>query len=118
MQIQILQLPDTTEYLTNYLQVPISTDNTLLLVFKTLYRSDDVYLDIYLNEISEDNLILAGRQLVPDSLICPPNYDLDFKYYINCIDQDDYGQPLTQYNMDRFYLQFTSLEGEEWVDEE
>ena len=49
MQIQILQLPDITEYLTNYLQVPISTDNTLLLVFKTLYRSDDVYLDIYLN---------------------------------------------------------------------
>ena len=118
MQIQIQRLPDVTQYLTNYLQIPITADSTLLFVFKTLYRSDDVLVDIYLNEITEDSLIIGGRKLAPDSIVSYPRYDLGFNWYISCVDQDGVDLPLTQYNMYKFYLQFTLDDDEDFGDTE
>lgn len=108
----IPDVSDNIKYIT-----PLSLDNdvTIIIVYKTLFRSDDVIIDIYLNEISDETKVVTGRKLTCESLICLPRYDIGFPYYIKCMDQDEINTSLNKYNAHKFYLQFTSYEGEDWI---
>lgn len=107
-------IPDIQNYMQYVSLFQISSDISLVIVYKTLYRNDDVLIDIYINEITDDTKIISGRKLTSDSIISLPRYDLGFEYWINCIDQDGINVSLNKYNAHKFYLQFTSYEGDEW----
>ena len=109
------QIPDIQQYMSSVSMVQISSDVTLVIVYKTLFRSDDVLVDIYLNEIADDTKIISGRKLTSDSIVCLPKPDIGFTYWINCVDQDGMNTSLNKYNAHKFYLQFTSYEGEDWI---
>lgn len=106
--------PDILNYSEYIYLKQISSDISLIIVYKTLYRSDDVLLDIYLNEMSENTKIVSGRKLTADSIVSLPKYDLGFTYWIKCVDQDGVGTSINKYNTHKFYLQFASYEGEDW----
>lgn len=114
MILNTQKIPDIQNYMQYISLISISSDVTIVIVYKTLYRSDDVLIDIYLNEISNDTKIISGRKLTPDSIICIPKYNIGFEYWINCVDQDGINNSLNKYNAHKFYLQFTSYEGDEW----
>lgn len=102
------KIPDIQQY-SQYLSfLQISNDVSIVIIYKQLFRSDEVLVDIYLNEISENTKIISGRKLESNSLVAPPNYNLGFNYYIFCIDQDSVEQSLNIYNANKFYLQFSS----------
>lgn len=114
MIITTYKLPDISEYVQHISLVQIASDISVVVILKQLYRDDDILVDIYLNEISDDTKIIAGRKLTKDALICQPRYDLGFNYYVHCIDQDGTNQAIKKYNVNKFYLQFTNYDGEEW----
>ena len=107
-------IPDIQNYMQYVSLFQISSDISLVIVYKTLYRSDDILVDIYLNEIADDTKIISGRKLTSDSIVCLPKPDIGFTYWINCVDQDGINTSLNKYNAHKFYLQFTSYEGDEW----
>ena len=112
MAIYTLNLPDISDYM-EYLQtVQLGTENTVLLRFKTCLRSDDVFVDIFLNEISEDTKIISGRKMTPNSMISIPNSDNSLQYSIHCVDIDDTLLPINKYNLNKFMLFFQSTDKE------
>lgn len=115
MQIAISNIPNIQDYM-QYIQLePIGSDATLVIVYKTLFRSDDVLVDIYLNEIADNTKIISSRRLTPDSIVSLPRPTIGFNYWINCVDQDGMNTSINKYNAHKFYLQFTSYEGGEWT---
>lgn len=114
MKITIINIPDVSDYMEYMVQHQISSDITIIAIYKTMFRSDDVMINLYLNEISEDTLLLAGRKLTPDSCICYPRSELGFNYWVHCIDQNGINCDIKKSNAYKFYLQFTSYEGEGW----
>lgn len=114
MKVVINKLPDIRDYMQYSSLVSISSDITIVIVYKTLYRSDDILVDIYLNEIADDTKIISGRKLSTNSIISLPRYDLGFTYWIECIDPDNVNASINKYNANKFYLQLTSYEGDEW----
>ena len=114
MIITRLKNPDITDYSEYVYLQQIASDITIVIVYKTLYRSDDVLVDRYLNEIADDTKLISGRQLTSDSIVSLPRSDIGFSYWINCVDQDTINTSLNKYNAHKFYLQFTSYEGDEW----
>lgn len=114
MQVIINQIPNILNYSQYISLTQISSDVSLIIVYKTMYRSDDVLLDIYINEMSSNTKIVSGRKLTTDSIISLPRYDIGFSYWINCVDQYDINTSINKYNAHKFYLQFTSYEGEDW----
>lgn len=115
MIIARTKIPDIQQYLQYVTLSQISPDVTLVIVYKTLFRSDDILVDIYLNEIADDTKIISGRKLTSDSIVCLPKPDIGFTYWINCVNQDGINASLNKYNAHKFYLQFTSYEGEDWI---
>ena len=107
MKILVQQLPDISEYSECIAPFQLSSDVSLTIVLKQMYRSDDVLIDIYLNEISEDTKILSGKKLTVDSLVCPAHFDKGLEYRIDCLDIDGVGLPLLKSNVSKFYLQYT-----------
>ena len=115
MKLLFFKMPDISDY-SQYISLEqLSSDVTIVIVFKTLFRSDDILVDIYMNEISEDSKVISGRKLSPQSLVSLPKPDIGFTYWINCVDQDGINTSLNKYNAHKFYLQFTSYEGEDWI---
>ena len=114
MQTTITKLPDITEYNKYIMSIPLSSDITVLAIFKQLFRSDDVIIDIYLNEIANETKILGGKKLVPDALLCLPKSDLGFNYNVYCSDIDGVNTGIVKNNVYKFYFQFTTQEGEDW----
>ena len=114
MQVIINQIPNILNYSQYISLTQISSDVSLIIVYKTMYRSDDVLLDIYINEMSNNTKIVSGRKLTTDSIISLPRYDIGFSYWINCVDQYDINTSINKHNAHKFYLQFTSYEGEDW----
>lgn len=109
MSTYILNLPDISDYY-EFLQVfSIGEEITILIKYKTLTRSDKVLIDIYLNEISEDTKIVAGALLTTDTLLCMPRTDINFNYYIHCIDENDSMIPLNKNNAHKYKLYFNSI---------
>ena len=115
MNITTIKIPDISQYMQYMQTVQLSSDVTVLIVYKTLFRSDDVLVDIYLNEISENTLIVASKLLVNGATLTPPKYNIGFKYSVYCCDIDDANSGINKYNAYKFYLQFTTEEGKEWV---
>ena len=107
-------MPDITGYMQYVCPISLDNDATIIVVFKQLYRDDDVLVDIYLNEMAEDTKIISGRKLTADSVICHPRNDINFPYYIKCTDIDDINTSIKNYNVHKFYLQFTYFDGEDW----
>lgn len=114
MKIVLNSIPNITDYMQYITTIQIDSDITIVVVYKTLYRSDDVLVDIYLNEIADDTKIISGRKLTKDSIVSLPKHDLGFEYLIRCVDQFRINSSLNKYNAHKFYLQFTSYEGDEW----
>lgn len=114
MKITIINIPDISDYMEYMAQYQISNDITIIAIYKTMFRSDDVIINLYLNEIAEDTLILAGRKLTSNSCVCYPRSEIGFNYWVHCVDQDGVHCDVKKGNAYKFYLQFTSYEGEEW----
>lgn len=112
MKLLIKQLPNIFNNVQCIMPFQVSSDITVTMILKQLYRSNDVLIDIYLNEISEDTKIIAGRKLTSGGIVCLPRYDMGFQYRIDCVDIDMIGQPLRNDNIQDFYLQFTLDDGD------
>ena len=115
MIISIQQLPDIQQYVQYIYPVQPNAEITVICIFKQLYRSDDIIVDVYLDEISENTKIIAGKKVTADSIISPPRYDMGLEYSIACIDIGGTGQPVRKDNLNKFYLQFTKEDGEDWT---
>lgn len=115
MNISIANLPDITNFIDYTYSIQVNTDISIIIVFKHLYRSDIVLADIYLNEITDATKIISGIKVTSGSLVSPPRYDLNFPYYIHCIDQDGVDEPVKQDNLYQFYFQFTNYDGGDWI---
>lgn len=113
MTLTYFQLPDISQYMEYVHSIQINNNITIVFVFKQLFRSDDVIVDIYLNEITEDSIILSGRKIEKESILCLPNSVLNFNYSIYCVNIDDINAQLTKNNLHKFYLQLDStIDGE------
>lgn len=108
------KIPDISQYIQYIQTAQISDDATVLIVYKPMSRSDDVVVDFYLNEISDNTLIAGGKLLVNNAILAYPNYDLGFKYSIYIYDLEGTNSGINKYNAYNFYLQFTSEEGKDW----
>lgn len=115
MIISYIKSPDISKYMQFIQTAQISSDLSLILIYKRAFRGNDVILDIYRDEISEKTKIISGRKLTADSLVCLPKTEIGFNFYIHCVDVDNIKQPIKNNNLHRFYLQFTSYEdGKIW----
>lgn len=114
MNVTIVNIPDVSDYMEYITQYQISNDITVIAVYKTMFRSDDVLINLYLNEISEDTILIAGRKLTTGSCVCYPRNELGFNYWVHCFDIDCIYTDVQRSNAYKFYLQFTSYENEEW----
>lgn len=114
MKVVFNNIPDITDYMQYITTLQVASDITIVVVYKTLYRSDDVLVDIYLNEIADDTKIISGRKLTKDSIVSLPKHDLGFAYLIRCVDPYRINTSLNKYNAHKFYLQFVLYEGEDW----
>ena len=112
MKILIKQLPNIFNYVQYIVPFQVSSDVTVTMILKQLYRSDDVLIDIYLNEISEDTKIITGKKVTSGGIVCLPRYDKGFQYRVDCVDMDMTGQPVRKDNIQNFYLQFTLDDGD------
>ena len=108
MIISTLKIPDIKPYNTYIHQITIDGYITVIIIFKTLFRSDDVLVDIYLNEIADNTKIISGRKLTKDSIISLPKFDIGFPFQISCIDQDCVGFSINKYNADKYYINFSN----------
>lgn len=114
MKIVITKLPDITDYMQFITPLQLSSDVNIICILKQLFRDDDVIVDFYLSEISENTKIVSGVKLTSDALLCLPKFDLGFNYYIKCVNIDGINEPITKNNVHKFYLQFTTEDGTEW----
>lgn len=112
MQTIYFDIPDITQYVDYISPMSLEGNVTVLVVFKQLYRSDDVLLDIYLNEITNDTKIVSSKLLTPNTILSAPNFDIGFEYYIECVDPKDSMKKVTKYNTKDFQLKFTKYEDE------
>ena len=114
MKIVVTQLPDISNYMQFITPLQLSSDVSVICILKQLFRDDDVLIDFYLSEISEDTKIVSGVKLTSEALLCPPNYNLGFNYSIHCVNINGVNEPITKNNVHKFYLQFTTEDGTEW----
>ena len=114
MKIVITKLPDISNYMQFITPIQLGSDISIICVFKQLFRDDDVLVDFYLSEISDNTKIVSGIKLTADSLLCLPRFDLGFNYNIYCSNIDGINEPITKNNVHKFYLQFTTEDGTEW----
>ena len=108
------KLPDISQNMQHIQQIQLSTDVTVIFVFKTMFRDDDVLFDLYLNEIADSTKIVSGKKMNTEALLVQPNYDIGFNYYVYCANSDGIQEDLNRYNMNKFYLQFTYYDNKEW----
>ena len=107
MAIETLNIPDLNNYMKYTSTIQLGSDITVIAIFKRIFRSDDIIVDFYINEISENSKIISSKSLTVNSLLCTPKPDTNFNYYINCIDQDGIDESLKYFNAHKFCLQFT-----------
>ena len=110
MNICTVKIPDISKDMQFTLLQQIADDTSVIIIFKTFFRSDDIIIDVYKDDINNSSKIISGVRLTPNSLICLPNRDINFPYYINCVDQDRVSIPINKNNAHKFYLQFTSYD--------
>lgn len=111
MKIEIVQLPDISEYIDYTYSAQIGEDSSIIMLFKRLYRSDVVLADLYLNEITDTTKIISGIKITAGSVVSMPRYELNFPYYVYCIDQDGVDEPVRYDNLYQFYFQFINYNG-------
>lgn len=99
------QIPDISRHIKYIYTSQITSEMTLIFVFKTMFRSDDVLVDIYKDDIANADKIISSVKLTSDALICYPRYDLGLNMRIYCRDQDRIGTSVKKYNANKFYIQ-------------
>lgn len=114
MIISYVKAPDINKFMQIIQTAQISNNLSLIIVYKRAFRGDDILVDIYRDEISNNTKIISGRKLTPDSLVSLPKTEIDIPVYIHCIDIDAVRQPVKNYNLYKFYLQFTIMNGIDW----
>ena len=107
MAIKILNIPNLNNYMKYIKTIQLGSDITIVIIFKRIFRSDDIIVDFYINEISENSKVISGKLLTANSLLCTPKPDTNFNYYINCVDQNGVDESLKYFNAHKFCLQFT-----------
>ena len=116
MKATIIQAPNIQDYMQIGQTVTLSEDNTILIIYKRLFRSDNIIVDIYKNNISDDDKIVSGKVLCVDARLYNMNPNVDFNYVIDCVDLQAVDENITPQNLHNFYLQFTNLiDGEDWT---
>lgn len=110
MNLTIVQMPNVSDCIEFTSAYQLNSELTVIAVFKPLERTNGILLDLYRNDISEANQIVSGKFLQLESLICQPNRDVDFPYYVRCINQASLDLPLNQQTLQNFYLQFYSFD--------
>ena len=118
MQISLMKLPNISTYMKFIQLFQLGSEMTLILVFRSSGRDENVFVDIYKNDISDSNKIIAGKIITSDSCLCLPKSDMEFPYYINCYDLDGKNLPLNQDTLHNFYFQFTSYDDGHIIDTE
>lgn len=94
--------------------VPLLADLSVSVFCKRQLRSDNVIIDIFLNNINNEDKIVTGKVLAPNSRIFTPSDD-SFNYRIECVDIDGVNKNITPDNLHKFYLQFTNYTvGDDW----
>ena len=114
MKVTIVKLPDISDYMQFIVPLQLSSDVSIICVFKQLFRDDDVLVDFYLSEIADNTKIVSGVKLTSNSLLCLPHYDLGFIYSIYCLNIDNINEPVTKNNVHKFYFQFVTEDGVDW----
>ena len=116
MKATIIQAPNIQDYMQIGQTVTLSEDNTILIIYKRLFRSDNIIVDIYKNNISDDDKIVSGKVLCVDARLYKMNPNVDFNYVIDCVDLQAIDENITPQNLHNFYLQFTNLiDGKDWT---
>ena len=110
MDLTIVQMPNISDCIQFTSTYQINTELTVIAIFKPLDRENSVLLDLYRNDISEANQIVSGKLLQLNTLICQPNREVGFPYYLRCINQAGLDLPLNQQTLQNFYLQFYSFD--------
>lgn len=118
MQISLMKLPNISTYMKFIQLFQLGPEMTLILVFRSSGRDENVFVDIYKNDISDSNKIIAGKVITLDSCLCLPKSNMEFPYYINCYDLDGRNLPLNQDTLHNFYFQFTSYDDGHIIDTE
>lgn len=116
MKLSIIQAPNIQDYMQIGQTITLSEDNTVLIIYKRLSRSDNIIVDIYKNNISDDDKIVSGKILCINARLYNLNPNVDFNYIIDCVDLQAVEENITPQNLHKFSLQFTNLiDGEDWV---
>lgn len=116
MKVTVQQAPNIQDYMQVGQTITLSEDNTVLVIYKRLFRSDNIIVDIYKNNISDDDKIVSGKVLCIDARLFNINSNLDFNYIIDCVDLQGIEENITPQNLHKFYLQFTNpIDGEDWT---
>lgn len=110
MKMSIIQMPNISDCMQFTSTYQLNNELTIIAIYKPLERSNHILLDLYRNDISEVNQIVSGKILQLDSLVCQPNRNVDFPYYVRCINQAGLDLPLNQQTLQNFYLQFYSFD--------
>lgn len=110
MNLTIVQMPNVSDCIEFTSAYQLNSELTVIAVYKPLTRGDYILLDLYRNDISEANQIVSGKVLQLESLICQPNREVGFSYYVRCINQASLDLPLNQQTLQNFYLQFYSFD--------
>ncbi len=115
MKIILAQCPTIRNYMQLTQVYQLSDNISLIVVFKNLFRSDNIIVDIYRNEITEESKIISGKSLMSNLLISPPKPEEGLNFSIFCLNKNGINESITKHNLHKFYLQFTSiLDGENW----
>lgn len=118
MKTNILKLPNISTCM-KYIQLyQLGADISIMIIFKSSIRDNNVFVDIYRDDISDTNKIISGKLVTLNSCICQPNNSMEFPYYINCYDLDGKNLPLNQDTLHNFYFQFTSYDDGHLIDTE
>lgn len=110
MNITSFKIPDISQHLEYIYPVQITAEMTLVFVFKTLFRSNNVLLDIYKDEITDFNSIITNVNLTANSMVCTPKPDLNVYCMIHCWDYDVIDTSLNKFNANNFYIQIQTEE--------
>ena len=60
MNFNIIKMPDISDYMQYTMLHQITNDTSIIMIFKSLFRSDDILIDIYKNDITENSKIISG----------------------------------------------------------
>lgn len=111
MEIKILPIPNLIQNNQTILPIDLGEYDALI-VFKQQFRSDDVLVNIYKNEISPYALIKGDILLTANGTVTNTNPQKEFNWNVFCANIDGTNEEINFTNAHKFYLQLEKVEDE------